>query len=84
MSCRYPRAKKPRKYYSLTYTQSGWKILSIKPIRHGKKKLALLRFTNLGNFKVIIHRNFPIEKIARVTIKLYTSGKLYVIFIMEG
>ncbi|WP_367173598.1 hypothetical protein, partial [Caldivirga sp.] len=39
LSRRYPREKKPQKYYSLVYPQSGWKILSIRPIRRGRKRL---------------------------------------------
>ncbi len=83
LSRRYPREKRPGRYYSLTYPQNGWRILSIRPIRSNKKKLMLLRLSGLGVFKVIIHRDFPLEKVARVTIKLYKSGKLYVIFTVE-
>jgi putative transposase len=43
----------------------------------------LLRLTDLGVFKVIVHRDFPISKVARVTIKLYRGGRLYVIFIVD-
>ena len=43
----------------------------------------LLELSGLGVFKVIIHRDFPIDKVARVTIKLYKSGRLYVIFTVE-
>ena len=83
LSKRYPREKKPGRYYSLTYPQKGWEVLSIRPIRHGRKKLMLLRLSNLGVFRVIIHRDFPIDRVARVTIKLYRSGRLYVIFTVE-
>ncbi|WP_291490022.1 transposase, partial [Desulfurella sp.] len=62
---------------------SGWKILSIRPIRRGRKRLMLLRLSNLGVFKVIVHRDFPMTKVARVTIKLYRTGGLFVIFTVE-
>ena len=83
LSKRYPRRKRFGKYYSLTYPQSGWRILGIRSIRRGRKKLMLLRLSGLGVFKVIIHREFPLNKVARVTIKLYRSGRLYVIFTVE-
>jgi putative transposase len=34
-SARFPREKKPHRYYSLTYPQSGWSILSVRDIRAG-------------------------------------------------
>ncbi len=44
---RFPREKKPHKYYSLTYPQNGWRILSTKEIRTGsrgnRKRLVALR-----------------------------------------
>ena len=83
MSGRYPKEKRPGRYYSLTYPQGGWKVLATRSIRHGRKGLMLLRLSNLGIFKVIVHRDFPLNKVARVTIKLYRGGMLYVIFTVE-
>jgi putative transposase len=34
-SARFPREKKPHKYYSLTYPQNGWRILGVRDIRAG-------------------------------------------------
>jgi len=34
---RFPREKKPHKYYSLVYPQSGWRILA-RDLRAGKRK----------------------------------------------
>ncbi|MGC8606258.1 MAG: hypothetical protein ACP5L5_01705, partial [Vulcanisaeta sp.] len=48
LSKRYPREKRPGRYYSLTYPQSGWKVLSTRSIRKGRKRLMLLRLSNLG------------------------------------
>ncbi|MGC9179939.1 MAG: RNA-guided endonuclease InsQ/TnpB family protein [Vulcanisaeta sp.] len=83
LSGRYPRERRPGRYYSLTYPQSGWRVLSTRSIRKGRKRLMLLRLSGLGVFKVIVHRDFPISKVARVTIKLYRGGRLYVIFTVD-
>jgi len=81
---RFPREKKPHKYYSLVYPQSGWRILA-REIRakSGNKKRLVLRLANLGTFKLIVHRDFPLEKVKRVVVKLTRSGKVYVSFIVE-
>ncbi len=78
---RFPREKKPHKYYSLVYPQGGWKILEVRGIRMGgkrKKKLAILRLSNLGIFKVIVHRDFPIDRVGRV-VKLAKSERIYLV-----
>ena len=84
---RFPREKKPHKYYSLVYPQSGWRILGIREIRERSsrngKRLVVLRLSHLGVFKLIIHRGFPLEKVKRVAVKLTRSGKVYVSFIVE-
>ena len=79
---RFPKEKKPHKYYSLIYSQSGWRILA----REGKgknKKRLVLRLSSLGVFKLIVHRDFPLEEVKRVAVKLTRSGKVYVSFIVE-
>jgi len=85
---RFPREKKPHKYYSLTYPQSGWRILDTKEIRTGsrgnRKRLVALRLSHLGVFKVIVHRDFPMDEVKRVAVKLAGSGRAYVSFIVEG
>jgi len=84
---RFPREKKPHKYYSLTYPQKGWSILSVRDIRAGgrnRKKLITLRLSHLGVFRVIAHRDFPVDKVRRVAVKLARSGRLYVSFFVEG
>jgi len=43
----------------------------------------VLRLSNLGVFKLIVHRDFPLEKVERVVAKLTRSGKVYVSFIVE-
>nr|WP_011229430.1 RNA-guided endonuclease TnpB family protein [Sulfolobus sp. NOB8H2]CAA09118.1 hypothetical protein [Sulfolobus sp. NOB8H2] len=81
---RFPKEKKPHKYYSLVYPQSGWKILSVRGIRNGKKKLVILRLSNLGTFTVIVHRDFPLDKVKRVIVKLTRSERIYISFVVEG
>ena len=76
---RFPREKKPHKYYSLVYPQSGWRILA----REGKGRRLVLRLSSLGVFKLIVHRDFPLEKVERVVVKLTRSGKVHVSFIVE-
>jgi len=80
---RFPREKKPHKYYSLVYPQSGWRI-QVREVRtSGTKKKLVLRLSGLGAFKVIAHRDFPLEEVKRVAVKLTRSGKVYVSFIVE-
>ncbi|MFP3298557.1 MAG: transposase [Thermocladium sp.] len=80
---RFPREKKPHKYYSLVYPQSGWKI-QVREVRtSGNKKKLMLRLSNLGVFKLIVHRDFPLDRVERVVVKLTRSGKVYVSFIVE-
>jgi len=83
---RFPREKKPHKYYSLTYPQKGWSILSVREIRAGsrnRKKLITLRLSNLGTLRVIAHRDFPMDRVRRVAVKLAGSGRVYIPFIVE-
>ena len=54
--------------------------------REGKgknKKRLVLRLSSLGVFKLIVHRDFPLEEVKRVAVKLTRSGKVYVSFIVE-
>ncbi|MFP3178628.1 MAG: transposase [Thermocladium sp.] len=79
---RFPREKKTHKYYSLVYPQSGWRILA----REGKgknKKRLVLRLSSLGVFKLIVHRDFPLEKVKRVVVKLTRSERVFISFIVE-
>ncbi|MFP3297583.1 MAG: transposase [Thermocladium sp.] len=80
---RFPREKKPHKYYSLVYPQSGWRILAREVRTSGSGRRLVLRLSGLGAFKVIAHRDFPLEKVKRVAVKLTRSGKVYVSFIVE-
>jgi len=77
---RFPREKKHHKYYSLVYPQSGWSILA----REGSKgRRLVLRLSSLGVFKLIVHRDFPLEKVERVVVKLTRSERVFISFIIE-
>ncbi|BDC18567.1 hypothetical protein HS5_14570 [Acidianus sp. HS-5] len=84
---RYPKEKKLHKWYSLVYPQSGWKVLKVREIRtkskKNKKKMFTLRLSNLGVFHVIVHRDFPLDKVKRVVVKLMPSGRIYITFIVD-
>ena len=43
-----------------------------------------MRLSGLGVFKVIAHRDFPLEKVKRVAVKLTRSERVYVSFIVEN
>ncbi|MFP3178668.1 MAG: transposase [Thermocladium sp.] len=80
---RFPREKKPHKYYSLVYPQSGWKI-QVREVRtSGSGRRLVLRLSGLGAFKVIAHRDFPLEKVKRVAVKLTRSERVFISFIVE-
>ena len=84
---RFPKEKKAHKWYSLVYPQSGWKILEVREIRtkskKNKKKVITLQLSNLGIFNVVVHRDFPLEKVKRVVIKLTPSGRVYITFVVD-
>jgi len=84
---RYPREKKAHKWYSLVYPQSGWKVMKVREIRtkskKNKKKVITLQLSNLGIFNVVVHRDFPLDKVKRVVIKLTPSGRVYITFVVD-
>jgi transposase len=84
---RYPREKRAHRWYSLVYPQSGWKVLRVREIRtkskKNKKKVMTLRLSHLGIFNVIVHRDFPLDKVKRVIVKLTPSGRVYVTFVVD-
>ena len=80
-----PKKKKPHRYLSLVYPQSGWKLSDIREVGQGKnkKKKARLYLSKIGFFNLIIHRELPLERVSQVCVKLYPSGRIYVIFTVE-
>jgi len=80
-----PKKKKPHQYLSLVYPQSGWKLSNWREVGQGKnkKKKARLYLSKIGFFTLVIHREFPLERVSQVCIKMYPSGRIYVIFTVE-
>ena len=80
-----PREKKPHRYLSLVYSQKGWKLSNWREVGQGKnkKKKARLYLSKIGFFTLVIHREFPLERVSQVCVKLYPSGRIYVIFLVE-
>ncbi|MGC9177754.1 MAG: RNA-guided endonuclease InsQ/TnpB family protein, partial [Conexivisphaera sp.] len=52
-------------------------------MRSGRKRMMRIEFSNLGTFDVLVHRDFPLDKAARVTVKMDRAGDIYVIFYVE-
>jgi len=80
-----PREKKPHRYLSLVYSQKGWKLSNWREVGQGKnkKKKARLYLSKIGFFTLVIHREFPLERVSQVCVKLYPSGRIHVIFLVE-
>jgi putative transposase len=73
---RFPRHKNPKKYRSLTYTQSGFELVANNNNNNSK-----LYLSKIGYVRIFMHR--PLEgKIRRLTVK-YEAGEWYAIFIVE-
>ncbi len=80
-----PKTKKPHKYLSLVYPQSGWKLSNIREVGEGEnteKKKARLYLSKIGFFTVVMHRDFPLERVSQVCVKLNASGRIYVVFLV--
>jgi len=80
-----PKKKKPHRYLSLVYPQSGWKLSNWREVGQGKnkKKKARLYLSKIGFFNLIIHRVLPLEQVSQVCVKLNPSGRIHVIFTVE-
>jgi len=80
-----PKKKKPHRYLSLVYPQSGWRLSDTREVGQGKnkKKKARLYLSKIGFFTLIIHRELPLEQVSQVCIKMYPSGRIYVVFTVE-
>ena len=80
-----PRKKKPHMYLSLVYPQKGWKLSDIRGVGQGenKKMRARLYLSKMGFFTVVIHRDFPLGRVCQVCVKLYPSGRMYVVFLVK-
>jgi len=80
-----PREKKPHRYLSLVYPQSAWRLSDTREVGLGKnkKKKARLYLSKIGFFTLILHRVFPENWVSQVCVKLYPSGRIHVIFLVE-
>jgi len=80
-----PKKKKPYKFLSLVYPQSGWRLSNTRDAGQGKnkKKKARLYLSKIGFFTLILHRVFPESQVSQVCVKLYPSGRIHVIFLVE-
>jgi putative transposase len=80
-----PKKKKPHRYLSLVYPQSGWRLSDTREVGQGKnkKKKARLHLSKIGFFTLIVHRVFPESQVSQVCVKLYPSGRIHVIFLVE-
>jgi len=80
-----PKKKKPHQYLSLVYPQSGWRLSNTREVGLGKnnKRKARLRLSKIGFFTLIVHRVFPLERVSQVCVKLNSSGRIYIIFVVE-
>jgi putative transposase len=77
---RFPKRKQPKRYRSLTYPQSGFRLCG-KIIEKGKKRTELkgkLYLSRIGFVRVFMHR--PLEgKVKNLTVK-YDAGEWYAVF----
>jgi Transposase and inactivated derivatives len=81
-----PKKKKPHKFLSLVYPQSGWRLSDIRDAGQGKnkkKRRARLYLSKIGFFTLVMHRVFPENQVSQVCVKLYPSGRIHVIFLVE-
>jgi len=80
-----PRVKKPHRYLSLVYPQSGWRLSDTREVGLGKskKRKARLYLSKIGFFTLIVHRELPLERVSQVCVKLYPSGRICIIFLVE-
>jgi putative transposase len=80
-----PKKKKPYKFLSLVYPQSGWKLSNTREVGLGKNKKRRARpyLGKIGFFTLIVHRVFPESQVCQVCVKLYPSGRIHVIFLVE-
>jgi putative transposase len=80
-----PKKKKPHRYLSLVYPQSGWRLCDVREVGLGKnkKRKARLYLSKIGFFTLILHREFLESQVSQVCVKLYPSGRIHVIFLVE-
>ena len=68
------------------YPQSGWRLSNTRDAGQGKnkkKRKDRLYLSKIGFFTLILHREFPLERVSQVCVKLHPSGRIHVIFLVE-
>jgi len=80
-----PKKKKPHRYLSLVYPQSGWKLSNTREVGQGKnkKRKARLCLSKIGFFTLVMHRELPLKRVSQVCVKLNPSGLIHIIFLVE-
>jgi Transposase and inactivated derivatives len=80
-----PKKKKPHRYLSLVYPQSGWRLSDVREVGLGKnkKRKARLYLSKIGFFTLVMHKEFPENQVSQVCVKLNPSGRIHVIFLVE-
>ena len=75
-----PKKKRPYRYLSLVYPQSGWRLSNAGEVGLGKnkKRKARLYLSKIGFFTLVIHRVLPESQVSQVCVKLNPSGRIYV------
>ena len=79
---RFPKRKQTKKYRSLTYPQSGFKLRG-EVVRKGRRTelKGRLYLSKIGYMRIFMHR--PLEgKVKNLTVK-YEAGERYAIFVCE-
>ncbi len=77
--------KKPHKFLSLVYPQKDWRPFNMREVGHGenKKKRARLYLSKVGFSTLVIHREFPLEQVCQVCVRLDPSGRIHVVFFVD-
>ena len=73
-----PKKKKPLKYLSLVYPQSGWKLSDTREVGQGKNKKRKARLKQNRVFHFNSDREFPENQVSQVCVKLHPSGRIHV------
>jgi len=64
----------------------GWRLSDTREVgqaKNKKKRKDRLYLSKIGFFTLILHRVFPENWVSQVCVKLYPSGRIYVIFLVE-
>ena len=69
----------------MVYPQSGWRLSDIREVgkSENKKKRKARLYLKIGFFTLVIHREFPLSRVSQVCVKLYPSGKICVVFVVD-